>query len=419
MEIFYDSLIYVFFVRKRYDIIALERGDGMDNFIFNSPTKFVFGKDTEHQVGELLKSYQSKKVLIHYGTGSIKRSGLFDRVVESLTNAGINYLELGGVVPNPHDTLVYEGIEICKKEGVDFILAVGGGSAIDSAKAIAAGAKYDGDFWDFWDQKAQIKEALKIGVILTIPAAGSEGSNSSVITKTDGMLKRGLNCEIYRPAFAIINPELTYTLPAYQTAAGVVDMMSHILERYLTKSKNVILVDRLAEATLVSIIEAARVIMKEPTNYEARATICWAGTIAHNGFLGVGRVGDWSTHRLEHELSALYDVTHGAGLAVMFPAYMRYTVMEDIQRYRRLAIKVFNVKDNKRKPLKVAQAGINALEAFFKEIGMPTSFKDINAKEEDIPKLIEKLRINAGERLGNFKSLTMEDAENIYYIACR
>jgi len=391
----------------------------MDNFIFNSPTKFIFGKETENQVGELLNSYKATKVLIHYGTGSIKRSGLFDRVVESLENVGIEYVELGGVVPNPRDTLVYEGIELCKKEKVDFILAVGGGSAIDSAKAIAAGALYDGDFWDFWDKKAEIKEALKIGVILTIPAAGSEGSNSSVITKTDGLLKRGLNCEIYRPTFAIINPELTYTLPAYQTAAGIVDMMSHILERYLTKSKNVILVDRLAEATLVSIIEAAKVVMKEPTNYEARATICWAGTIAHNGFLGVGRISDWATHRLEHELSALYDVTHGAGLAVMFPAYMRYTIMEDIQRYRRFAIKVFNVKDNHRKPLKVAQAGINALEAFFKEIGMPTSFKDIGANEEDIPKLIEKLRINVGERLGNFKSLTMEDAENIYHIACK
>lgn len=391
----------------------------MENFIFNSPTKFIFGKNTESQIGEVLKSYNAKKILIHYGTGSIKRSGLFDRIVEAIEAVNIQYIELGGVVPNPRDTLVYEGIELCKKENIDFILAVGGGSSIDSAKAIAAGAKYDGDFWDFYDRKAEIKDALKVGVILTIPAAGSEGSNSSVITKTDGMLKRGLNTEFYRPTFAIINPELTYTLPAYQTAAGIVDMMSHILERYLTKSKNVILVDRLSESTLVSIIEAARVVMKEPTNYEARATICWASTIAHNGFLGVGRISDWATHRLEHELSALYDVTHGAGLAVMFPAYMQYTIMEDIQRYRRFAIKVFEIKDNKRKPLKVAQAGIKALQDFFKEIGMPTSFKDIEAKEEDIPKLVEKLRINVGERIGNFKSLTMEDAENIYHIACK
>lgn len=391
----------------------------MDNFVFNSPTKFVFGKDTENQVSNLLVEQGAKKVLIHYGSGSIKRSGLFDRVIDSLKEANIEYIELGGVVPNPHDTLVYQGIEICKDNNVDFILAVGGGSVIDSAKAIAAGAKYKGDFWDFYDKVAKIEDALKIGVILTIPAAGSEGSNASVITKTEGLLKRVVNSELFRPAFAIINPELTFTLPAYQTAAGVVDMMSHIFERYFTKSKNVILVDRLAEATLISVMEAAKIVMKEPTNYEARATICWASTISHNGFLGVGRQEDWATHRIEHELSAMYDVTHGAGLAVMFPAYMRYTVMEDIQRFRRLAIMVFGVKDTKRKPLKVAIAGINALEAFYKEIGMPTSFNEIGAKKEDIPKLIEKLKINVGERFGNFKTLNMEDARNIYLMACK
>lgn len=391
----------------------------MDNFIFNSPTKFVFGKDAEKQVASLLVEQGAKKVLIHYGSGSIKRSGLFDRVVDALKLAKIDYVELGGVVPNPHDTLVYQGIDLCKSNDVDFVLAVGGGSVIDSAKAIAAGAMYKGDFWDFFDRITKIEEALKIGVILTIPAAGSEGSNASVITKTDGMLKRVVNSELFRPAFAIINPELTFTLPAYQTAAGVVDMMSHIFERYLTKTKNVILVDRLAEATLQSVMEAARIVMKEPTNYEARATICWASTIAHNGFLGVGRQEDWATHRLEHELSAMYDVTHGAGLAVMFPAYMQYTVMEDIQRYRRMAIKVFGIKDNKRKPVKVAMAGINALESFFKEIGMPTSFTEIGAKKEDIPKLLEKLKINVGERFGNFKTLNMEDARNIYLMACK
>jgi len=391
----------------------------MLNFNYYSPTEFVFGKDTEKNVGKLLKFYEAKKVLIHYGSGSIIRSGLFDRVVKSIEAEGIGYLELGGVVPNPHDTLVYEGIELCKKENVDFILAVGGGSAIDSAKAIAAGAKYDGDFWDFYDRKAEIKDALKIGVVLTIPAAGSEGSAASVITKTDGMYKRGGYSRFIRPTFAIVNPELTYTLPRYQTAAGVADMMSHIFERYLTKTQDVILTDRLCEATLVSIMEAAKVVIEEPTNYEARATICWAGTIAHNGSLGVGRVEDWSTHGLEHELSALYDVTHGAGLAVMFPAYMRYTVNEDVQRYRRLAVKVFGIKDNPKKPLKVALAGIDALEDFFRKIGMPTSFKEIGANPEDIDKLLEKLRINRGERFGQFKELTMEDARKIYELACK
>ncbi len=391
----------------------------MLNFNFYSPTEFVFGKNTELQVGKLLKFYKAKKVLIHYGSGSIKRSGLFDRVIQSLNKLNIDYLELGGVVPNPRDTLVYKGIELCKNEKVDFILAVGGGSVIDSAKAIALGAKYKGDFWNFYDNKAVAKSALKVGVILTIPAAGSEGSAASVITKTDGMLKRGTYSRYIRPVFAIINPELTYTLPKYQTAAGIVDMMSHIFERYLTKTQDVILTDRLAEATLVSIMEAARIVMKEPTNYEARATICWAGTIAHNGLLGVGRKEDWATHGLEHELSALYDVTHGAGLAVMFPAYMRYTINEDVQRYRRLAVKVFGIKDRSKKPLKVAKAGINALESFFKEIGMPTSFKEIGAKESDIDILIKKLEINHGKKFGSFKELSMEDARKIYKLASK
>ncbi len=391
----------------------------MLNFSYYSPTEFVFGKDTEKQVGKLLKFYDAKKVMIHYGSGSIIRSGLLDRVINAIAAENIEHLEFGGVVPNPRDTLVYEGIEICKKENVDFILAVGGGSAIDSAKAIAAGAKYDGDFWDFYDRKAEILSALKIGVILTIPAAGSEGSTASVITKTEGLLKRGGYSRYIRPTFAIMNPELTYTLPRYQTAAGVVDMMSHILERYLTRTPDVILTDRLCEATLVSIIEAARIVMKEPTNYEARATISWSGTIAHNGSLGVGRVEDWTTHGLEHELSALYDVTHGAGLAVMFPAYMRYTIDADVQRYRRMAVKVFGIKDNPRKPMKVAKAGIDAMESFFKEIGMPTSFDEIGAKKEDIDQLLSKLRINRGEKFGQFKELTLEDARKIYELACK
>ena len=391
----------------------------MLNFNYYSPTEFLFGKDTENNVGTLLKKYKAKKVLIHYGSGSIKRSGLFDRVIKSIENEKIDYVELGGVVPNPRDTIVYEGIELCKNEKVDFILAVGGGSAIDSAKAIAAGAKYNGDFWDFFDHKAVVKNALKIGVILTIPAAGSEGSSATVITKTEGMLKRGAGSSFFRPSFAIINPELTYTLPSYQTAAGVVDMICHVFERYFTKTKDVILTDRLAEATIISIIEAMRVILEEPTNYEARATICWAGTIAHNGSLGVGRQEDWATHELEHELSALYDATHGAGLAVMFPAFMRYTVNEDVQRYRRLAVRVFGIKDKPKKPLKVALAGIDALEAFFKEIGMPTSFKELGAKEEDIDKLMEKLHINQGDKFGHFKELTMEDSRKIYELACK
>jgi len=395
-----------------------ERGGHMKNFVFQSPTKFVFGKNTENEVGRLLKDYHAKKVLIHYGAGSIKRSGLFDRVVKVLKEADIDFVELGGVVPNPRDTLVYEGIALCKREDVDFVLAVGGGSAIDSAKAIAAGAKYGGDFWDFYEKKETIKDALGIGVVLAIPAAGSEGSASAVITKTDGMLKRGLYSQYYRPKFSIINPELTYTLPTYQTSAGVVDMMGHIFERYFTPSDNTLFIDRLAEGTLVSIIEAGRVLMDDPTNYEARSVICWAGTIAHNGFFGVGRQEDWSTHRLEHELSALYDVTHGAGLAVMYPAFMKYTLNTDCERYKRFAIKVFGVKAKEKSDKEIALEGILKLEKFYKEMGMPTDFDGLNAKKDDIDYLVKKLEENVGKNFGHFQVLNMEDAKKIYQLAC-
>lgn len=391
----------------------------MENFEFYSPTEFVFGKDTELQVGELLKKYNAKNVFVHYGGGSVIRSGLLGKIKAKLDEAKIKYFELGGAMPNPRSGLVYKGIELCKKNKADFVLAVGGGSAIDSAKAIAAGAKYDGDFWDFYDKLAQVKDALPIGVVLTIPAAGSEGSASAVITQEKGMLKRGIVSEFYRPVFAIINPELTYTLPMYHMAAGIVDMMGHIFERYFTLTKHTELTDRMAEAVLVSIIEAAKVLIDEPYNYDARATICWAGTIAHNGILGVGKQEDWVTHFLEHELSALYDVAHGAGLAVMYPAYMRYVLDVDIERFRRLAVKVFNVKDDLENPRKVALEGIAELERFYQSIKMPISFGELGAKKEDIDKLLATLEINRGKKFGTFKKLTMEDARKIYELACK
>ncbi len=389
----------------------------MENFNFYSPTEFVFGKDTEKEVGSLVKKYGAKKVFLHYGGGSIKKTGLYERVTKTLKDAGVDYVELGGVKPNPVDLKVYEGIDLCKKENCDFMLAVGGGSVIDSAKAIAAGVKYDGDFWDFYDRKAVIEDALPVGTILTIPAAGSEGSSATVITKEDEGLKRGSGSNLLRPKFSIINPELTYTLPMWQTAAGIVDMMAHIFERYLSKTEDVILTDRLMESTLISIMEAARKILIQSDDYEARATICWAGTIAHNGILGVGREEDWTTHGLEHELSALYDMTHGAGLAVMFPAYMTYTLEEDLERYYRLATKVFGVPENHFDKRVAALEGIKRLKAFFKEIGMPITLEEAGAKKEDIPKLLKTLKINNGEKFGNFKSLTLEDAENIYTLA--
>ncbi|TVQ20881.1 MAG: iron-containing alcohol dehydrogenase [Spirochaetaceae bacterium] len=389
----------------------------MENFKFYSPTEFVFGKDAEKELGELIVGSGAKKVFLHYGGGSIKKTGLYDRVIQSLKQKNIDFLELGGARANPVDSLVYDGIYLCRKEGCDFILAVGGGSAIDSAKAIAAGVKYDGDFWDFFDGKATIEDALPVGVVLTIPAAGSEGSVATVITKEDEGLKRGAGSDLLRPRFAIINPELTYTLPMWQTAAGVVDMMSHIFERYITKTENVILTDRLCEATLVSIMEAARRIVSDPKDYEARATICWAGTIAHNGILGVGRQEEWTTHALEHELSALYDMTHGAGLAVMFPAYMEYTLEEDVERYYRLATKAFGVPENHNNKKAVAREGIQRLKGFFIEIGMPVTLKEAGAKKEDFPKLLETLKKNKGNKLGSFMKLKLSDAKKIYEMA--
>jgi alcohol dehydrogenase YqhD (iron-dependent ADH family) len=389
----------------------------MNNFNFYSPTEFLFGKETEKETGKLVKKYGAKKVLLHYGGGSIKKSGLYDTVINALKEEKISFVELGGVRPNPVDSLVYKGIELCKKESVDFILAVGGGSAIDSAKAIAAGVLYDGDFWDFYDRKATVNEALPVGVVLTIPAAGSEGSSATVITKEDGLLKRGMGSQALRPKFAVMNPVLTYTLPAWHTAAGIVDMMSHIFERYLTQTKDVILTDRLSEATLVSIIEAARKIIIDPNDYEARATICWAGTIAHNGILGVGRNEDWITHGFEHQLSALYDMTHGAGLAIMFPAYMLYNIDVDLERFYRLATEVFKVAPNHYDKKTVALEGINRLKAFYQSIGMPVSLKETEASKEDLNKLLELVEINMGKTFGNFTKLTLEDAKKIYELA--
>lgn len=389
----------------------------MNNFQFYSPTKFVFGKQVEQQVGALVKQTNARKVLIHYGGGSVVKSGLLATVKASLLASGIAAIELGGVVPNPRSGLVYQGIELARHENVDLILAVGGGSVIDSAKAIAIGVPYQGDFWDFYDRKARIQTALPVGVVLTIPAAGSEASTATVITHENGMLKRGTGSDLCRPVFAVINPELTYSIPMYHAAAGVVDMMSHIFERYLSKTTGVELTDRLAEGALMAIIDAANVMIQDPTNYDARATLCWAGTIAHNDLLGLGREEDWSTHILEHELSAKFDVSHGAGLAVMFPAFMKYTIDEDVQRYRRLAVNVLHVKDDETNPRKVAMQGIEALTKFFRGLGMPTNFTELGIPKTAIDDLLAKLKINRGTAFGSFKHLTLEDAKQIYLLA--
>ena len=390
----------------------------MNNFTFYSPTYFVFGKEEENNAGKYVKRFGGSKVLIHYGGGSVVRSGLLDRIKTSLTNEGIAFVELGGVKPNPRSGLVYEGIEICKKENVDFVLAVGGGSTIDSSKAIAAGAVYDGDFWDFYSGKP-IEKALPIGTVLTIAAAGSEGSSGSVITKEEGMYKRGAGGEAIRPAFSIMNPELTQTLPPYQTAAGVTDIMAHLLERYFTNTKNVEVTDRVIEGLLLTMINEAPKVIANPNDYDARANIMWAGMMAHNDCCGVGREQDWASHDIEHELSALYDCAHGAGLAVIFPAWMEYNMNHDVARFAQIASRVWGCSMDFQNPENTAKAGIKAFRNFLRSIGMPQTLGEVGGKEEDIPYLAHTAAYGNGNNgtLGSFVVLGEEDFKNIYKLA--
>ena len=387
----------------------------MNNFNFYSPTYFEFGRNTEEKAGKLIKRFGGKKTLVHYGSGSVVRSGLLGRVLASLDAEGILHVELGGAMPNPRSGLVYEGIELCRKEKVDFILAVGGGSAIDSAKAIAIGVPYEGDFWDFYTGR-KIEEALPVGTILTLAAAGSEASASSVITHENGMVKRGTLSDKIRPVFSILNPELTKTLPAFQTACGATDMFAHVLERYFTNTKDVEITDRLCEGIMLTIINEAPKAIADPGNYEARANLMWAGMVAHNDICGVGRVQDWGSHQLEHELSALYDVAHGAGLAVMFPAWMKFTMKHDVMRFAQLAVRVFGCQMDFQNPERTASEGIERFESFLRSIGMPVRFKELGAKREDIPTLIEMLKMDK-RGVGNFVKLSVEDVEGIYMLA--
>ena len=385
--------------------------------MFYSPTEFVFGKETELQTGALVKKFHGTKVLIVFGGGSVLRSGLLERVKESLDKEGIAHVEMGGVQPNPTDPKVYEGIGLGRREKVDFLLPVGGGSVIDTAKAIAAGIPYDGDFWDFFTGKAVPEKALRIGVVLTIPAAGSEGSGNSVITKTDGLKKLSLRTpEVLRPAFAVMNPELTYTLPAWQTASGITDMMAHIMERYFTNTADTEVTDRLCEGTLKAIIKEALTVIKEPENYGARANIMWAGTIAHNGICGVGCEEDWASHFMEHEVSALYDVTHGAGLAVIFPAWMIYMADHNVRKVAQFANRVWDVPASEDKKA-MALEGVARMKAFLHEIGMPTTFRELGIENPDISALVCRLHENKGEFVGNYVKLDRQATRQIYETA--
>jgi hypothetical protein len=387
----------------------------MENFYFYSPTAFAFGKDTENEAGALVKKFGGTKVLIHYGGGSVVRSGLLDRVKASLEKEGIPFAELGGVKPNPRSGLVYEGIDLCRKENIDFILAVGGGSTIDSSKAIAAGVVYDGDFWDFYEGK-RVEKALPIGTVLTIAAAGSEGSPDSVITKEEGMLKRGASGDVIRPKFSILNPALTETLPAYQSAAGITDIMAHLYERYLTNTKEVEVTDRLIEALLLTMKHEGIRVIEDPHNYEARANIMWAGMMAHNNSCGVGRSQDWNSHTIEHELSALYDCAHGAGLAVTMPAVFRYVYKHDVMRFAQVAVRVWGCQMDFANPEKTALEGIDALQNYLCSLGMPKNFEELGAKKEDIPKLVNVLCRTSSRNgsISGFVTLNEEDCTKIY-----
>lgn len=391
----------------------------MNNFTYYTPTKVVFGKDTQNQVGELVSQMGCKKVLLHYGGQSAKKSGLLDQIEASLQEYNIHYVSLGGVVPNPRLSLVYKGIELAKQENVDFILAVGGGSVIDSAKAIGYGVANQGDVWDFYDRKRHATACLPIGVVLTIAAAGSEMSDSSVITKEDGGIKRGYSNDICRPKFAVMNPELTLTLPDYQTACGCTDILMHTLERYFPAGDHLELTDTIAESVMKTVIKNAKILKENPQDLKARYEIMWAGSLSHNGLTGCGIIGnDFATHGLEHELSGMFDVAHGAGLAAVWGSWARYVYKDVLPRFVRFAVEVMNVPKEGTDE-EIAIKGIEALEEFFREIGMPTSIHQLgyDLTPEQVEELAEKFHIAAGGKKGTAKVLQKPDMLEIYKMA--
>ena len=387
------------------------------DFNFYAPTRVVFGRESEEQLPQLIQQYGGGKVLVHFGGGSARRSGLLDKVEKMLSEAGIDYVELGGVVPNPLLSKVREGIELCKKEHVNFILAVGGGSVIDSAKAIGYGVGYPGDVWDFWNGKAVPKSCLPIGVMLTIPAAGSEMSSSCVITNDEGMLKRGVNSDLCRCKFAIMNPERTYTLPPYQTAAGATDIMMHTMERYFSKYEDAMLTDAIAEALLKTVMTAAKEVMVVPDDYKHRAAIMWASSLSHNDLTECGTEKDFACHKLEHELSGMFGVTHGAGLAAIWGSWARYVMDKHLTRFVKFAVNVMGVMQDFTDPRATALRGIEAMEQFFKSIGMPICIEDLlnrQMTEDEIDELVDKCSRDGKMNIGAMEVLTPKDMKAIY-----
>ena len=388
----------------------------MNDFKFYTPTRYIFGHDAQKSAGKMSADLLGAKVLIVYGQGSAKKSGLIDCITSQLNECNISYIELSGIKPNPTDGPVREGIRLCRDNSVTGILAVGGGSVIDTAKAIAAGALYEGDFWDFFCGKAVPQKALPIGVVLTIPAAGSEGSGNAVITKEDGLIKISIRTDyVLRPVFALINPELTYALPPYQTACGIVDMMAHIFERYFTPTEGVEVTDRISEGLLRAIMEEAPKIFANPTDYDPRANIMWAGTLAHNGVCGCGKVEDWTSHAMEHEISAIYGVAHGAGLAVMLPAFMTFMARHKPCRVAMMARNIFGIQEPDDR--EAALQGVAALKSFFRSIDMPVTFSQLGVENPDIDLLVRKLHQNKGEIIGGYQKLSAKETAEIYSLA--
>lgn len=391
----------------------------MDNFVFCSPTEFIFGRDTQSQVGQALASRGASKVMIVYGSERIKTNGLLGQIEDSISQSGLQFVEFGGIQPNPTAESVYNGISLALETGVNFILAVGGGSPIDAAKGIALGAVYPGDFWDFYNGKETPRFALPVGVVLTIPAAGSEGSGNSVITNEKTHQKISVRYPgLLRPRFAIMNPELTMSLPWNQTAFGIVDMMAHIYERYFSNTTGTELVDSYSEAIMRDVMDQALTLKLTPEDYDARANVMWAGTLAHNGLCGVGKVEDWASHRLEHEISAFYHVAHGAGLAVMIPAWMTFCAKNNPDKLWRFAINVMSVNPGGKTTEEIIDEGISELKHFYHDMGLTTNLIELIGEEPDIEKMVASLERNVGKTLGSYVPLSMDDCREIYKLAC-
>lgn len=392
----------------------------MENFTFYSPTEFVFGRGTQEKTGELVKRYGGSRVLLVSGGQSAERSGLLPEVRKSLAEAGIAIVEQKGIQPNPVADKVYEGIDLARTEKIDFILAVGGGSVIDSAKAVALGAAYDGDFWDFYSGKATPAKALPVGVVLTIPAAGSEGSGNSVITKFDEKGRHKISVRypmVLRPRFAVMNPQLTMTLPPFQTACGIVDMLSHIFERYFSNTPDCQVTDSIAEALMRSIMAEALRLFANPDDYQPRANIMWAATLAHNGLCGTGKQEDWASHRLEHEVSAFHNVAHGAGLAVIVPAWMAFVSRSNPAKVESFATNVLGINREGKSSAELCRLAVEALKGFYHTLGLTTSLRELIGGEPDIDVLVDSLRGNMGDTLGFYVPLSMADCAEIYCLA--